>query len=89
MICECGHNEEQHGPVGADRLCSLCLCDNFQVVSPDIGIDLSPGKTRYTRDNIREALKRAELAYGATLSGSLSDILIMKLKEVANETANE
>ena len=39
MICACSHHDFEHGPEGSDRLCSLCLCDNFQEVTPDIGLN--------------------------------------------------
>jgi hypothetical protein len=41
MICECGHNDFEHGPKHADSLCSLCLCNKFvSVLSKPCVVDL-------------------------------------------------
>lgn len=44
MICECGHQDSEHGPEGSDRMCSLCLCDDFRPVLPEFRVVTSLSK---------------------------------------------
>lgn len=84
MKCHCGHYDFEHGPLAGNSLCALCLCNQFVVVLVKPREDLN---LLYSKGEILEALHRAELAYGSTLAGTLGDILIKKLKEVADEMA--
>ena len=69
MICECGHDEEQHGPVGADRLCSACLCDRFQEVTPDIGIHAGSGSVRTTLERALDKVQKMQARHDDRVVG--------------------